>query len=244
MKNKLTFILLPILLITLVACDSHSAEEIDTNLEELATLEVELDVPTDVDVDETVPMNAQVIYGDEDVVDADDVTFEIWEEGKDDESDKIEATNNEDGSYSVETTFDQDGLFHVQVHVTAHDLHTMPRKEVTVGEGGEYDEDTFETDGFDMHVMEPEDVKMGEETKLITHVQIVRQPLKEAILRHEVDHYDEENKPDWVQADETSAGEYTGTYTFDSAGTSTIEIHVEDDEDLHENTIIDVDVKK
>ena len=31
-------------------------------------------------------------------------------------------------------------LFHIQVHVTARGMHTMPKKEVTVGDGGHYEE--------------------------------------------------------------------------------------------------------
>ena len=87
-------------------------------------------------------MAAVVTQGDEKVEDADEVVFEVWEEGKKDDSVKIESTNEKDGLYTAETTFDHDGLFHVQVHVTARGLHTMPIKEVTVGNGGTYEEAT------------------------------------------------------------------------------------------------------
>lgn len=248
MKKKLGFLMLTFMLIALAACGNDNAKgDPDTDLDELQSLDVELHVTEEADVDETVDMEADVTYGDENVDDADEVIFEVWEEGDQDNSEMIDSTNNEDGSYSAETAFDHDGLFHVQVHVTARDLHTMPKKEITVGEGGEYDEavnaeDEFDTDGFSMHFMEPEDVKAGDETELMTHIEIDKEALKDADVRYEIWNYDEDNKHDWVDADETESGEYTGTHTFEEAGTYSIEIHVEDDDDLHEHTEVKIEV--
>ena len=103
---------------------------------------MKLTVTEQVEVDGTIKMAAVVTQGDDKVDDADEVEFEVWEEGKKDESVKIESTNDKDGLYTAETSFDHDGLFHVQVHVTARGLHTMPKKEVTVGNGGNYEEAT------------------------------------------------------------------------------------------------------
>ena len=63
---------------------------------------------------------------------------------------KIESVNEKDGLYTAETTFDHDGLFHIQVHVTARGFHTMPIKEVTVGDGGQYEEE-HESEGHGEH---------------------------------------------------------------------------------------------
>ena len=103
-------------------------------------ISVDLTVTEEVEVNGTIEMAAVVTQGDEKVEDADEVVFEVWEEGKKDESVKIESTNEKEGLYTAETSFDHDGLFHIQVHVTARGMHTMPKKEVTVGNGGDYEE--------------------------------------------------------------------------------------------------------
>lgn len=247
MKKKLSFLFLAFVLIVLAACGNDENENADTNLDELVPLEVEpFEVPEEADVDETIELKAGVIYGDEDVTDADEVVYEVWEEGDQENSEMIDATNNEDGTYTAETSFDHDGLFHVQVHVTARDLHTMPKKEVTVGEGGEYeesDEDEFHTEGFNLHFSEPENVKADEEVDLTTQIDIDDEALEDAQVRYEISNYDISDQHEWVDAEETEAGEYTGVHTFPESGTYTIVIHVEDDEDLHEHKEIELEVE-
>ncbi|SHG36061.1 FixH family protein [Ornithinibacillus halophilus] len=147
-KRSWLLILGVVFLAILTACNDESAEE-NENSDELLMLEVELNVAETVDVGETVDLSATVTYGDEAVADADEVEYEVWEKGLKDESYRLEATNNEDGTYTAETTFDKDGIYHVQVHVTAKDLHTMPQKEVTVGEGGDYSD--LEEENDDSH---------------------------------------------------------------------------------------------
>src|SRR5699024_8322134 len=121
-------------------------------------LEVDLQVNDSIEAGETLDLLAEVTYGDEIVTDADEVEYEIWEKGEKDDSYFLEADNHEDGTYTAETTFDKDGIYHVQVHVTARDMHTMPEQEVTVGEGGDYshveeeeDKHHEEMDHDDMH---------------------------------------------------------------------------------------------
>lgn len=249
MKKKLGWLMLAVMLVALAACgnNNNAVGDANTDLEELAALEVDLKVTEEADVDETVEMKAHVTYGDEDVTDADEVVFEVWEEGKQDDSEMIDSTNHEDGSYTAETAFDRDGLFHIQVHVTARDMHTMPKKEVTVGDGGDYEDaegedDHFHTEGFNLHFMEPEDVTAGEEIDLVTHIDINDEALEDANVRYEIWNYDEDNKHDWVDADESASGEYKATHTFEAAGTYNIEVHIEDDEDLHEHQEFKIEV--
>ena len=73
-------------------------------------LEVELTVTETVEVDETVEMKALVTQGDEKIEDADEVVFEVWEEGKKSESEMIDSVNEKDGIYTAETSFDHDGF--------------------------------------------------------------------------------------------------------------------------------------
>ncbi|GGA65756.1 FixH family protein [Ornithinibacillus halotolerans] len=136
MKSKLIFIILIAGALLLTACSGNSQNE---NEDELLILEATLEVPETADVNEEITLSANVTYGDKSVTDADEVVYEIWEEGNKEESYKIESTNNEDGTYTATTSFDKDGIFHVQVHVTARALHTMPKQAITIGEGGHYE---------------------------------------------------------------------------------------------------------
>ena len=139
MKRMYRMLLMCAVLVIMAACAQK--EQTTDNTDELPLpISVDLSVTETVDVNGTVEMAAVVAQGDEKVEDANEVVFEVWEEGKKDESIMIESANQNEGLYTAETTFDHDGLFHIQVHVTARGMHTMPIKVVTVGDGGHYEE--------------------------------------------------------------------------------------------------------
>src|SRR5699024_651540 len=131
----------------IVAACGDSNETTDTD--ELDMLDVDFDVPETAEVDESIELEAYVTYGDEAVPDADEVDFEIWEMCDKDNSEHETPTNNDDGTYTLEYTFEEDGIYEVYAHTTAHDMHTMPKKEIKVGEGGEYDCEEEEDDHMD-----------------------------------------------------------------------------------------------
>ncbi|MCJ0932132.1 FixH family protein [Virgibacillus halodenitrificans] len=253
--------------IFLVACgeDQENQSNSKTDEEELKSLDVNFEVPETVEKGEEVELKAVVTYGDEKVKDADEVQFEYWIKGNEDDSTKIEATNNEDGTYTANVTFDKNAVFEIFSHVTARDLHTMPKKSVTVGDGesdmhhaanedGKEEHESHSghegdgdghahTDGFSMHFKEPEDVKAGETTPLIVHLTQDDQPLKGVKVRYEIVPDGNKEKTMWVDAKEDKAGEYTAEHTFKESGAYTTVIHVEDDKDLHEHKEYDIEVK-
>lgn len=241
--------LIPILLFALVLGTMTACAEKDepiTEVGELELLMVDLTVTNEVEVGDTVEMSALVTMGDRNIDDADEVVYEVWEEGKKSESEMIDAVNEKDGIYKAETSFDHDGVFHIQVHVTAEAQHVMPVQEVTVGHGGEYEESSepdYHTEGFDMHFMKLADVTVGADETLTVHIEINEQPLEEAKVRYEIWHEGNPDKHDWVNVVENEAGEYSADYTFEEAEQYTIVIHVEDDEGLHEHADFVIDVK-
>ena len=166
MKRSFAMFLMAVVLVLVAACSQKEQPKYD-NDEVPLPISVDLSVTEEVDVNGTVEMAAVVMQGDEKVEDADEVVFEVWEEGKKDESVMIESTNKKEGLYTAETSFDHDGLFHIQSHVTARAMHIMPKKEVTVGDGGDYEEHAEEghaeghehTEGFSMHFNQPEHCK-------------------------------------------------------------------------------------
>ena len=237
-------------LVLLAACGKETD---DGSAVEVLPLEVELTVTEKADVGDTVKMEALVTYGDEKVSDADKVVYEVWEEGKKDDSVMIDSVNEKDGTYTAETSFEHDGLFHVQVHVDAKDLHTMPVKQVTIGEGAHAESEHAEgeehghehghADGFALHFVKPENAMTGEDTELMTHLQIDGQPLVKGNVRYEVSSDVLGEKHLWIDADETEQGEYTAVYTFEEKGSYTVNIHVKNSEGLHEHEEFTFEVK-
>lgn len=226
-----------VLLVILAACGNND--------DELPFLEVDFIVPDSVDVDETIELKAIVTYGDESVTDADEVVFEVWEKNDRDNGDMLDAINHEDGTYTVEVSFDHDGIFEMYAHTTARDMHTMPLKEIVVGAGGEYEDDeetVFHTEGFELHFVELEDITAGESADLVSHIQIHDEPLESAKVRYEIWSDEMGDNRDWVDASENVAGEYSATYSFESVSTYHIQVHVEDDADLHEHVVYDVEI--
>ncbi|RDW16561.1 hypothetical protein CWR48_16075 [Oceanobacillus arenosus] len=245
-KSRIIFILLTITI--LAACDAKN-ENTDAGSTELVPLEVEFSVLETAEVDKVVKLVATVTHGEESVVDADDVTFEIWEQGMEDESTKIEATNNDDGTYSIETTFDHEATYEMYAHVSAKDMHTMPKKSIIIGSGvshnhddGQNHEHAEHADGFAMHFMKPELVTVGENTSLQVHVQLDNHPLEKANVRFEIWNEETPDKHEWIDAGEATAGEYSRDFAFPEASNYQIVIHVENEDGLHEHQEFEITV--
>ncbi|TKD72522.1 FixH family protein [Pseudalkalibacillus hwajinpoensis] len=215
---------------------NHATTADETQVE---TLDVALDTPKKAEAGETLTFTATVTQGDEKVDDADEVMFEVWKEGAKDDSEMIEASDDGNGVYSAEKTIKNEGKYFVQSHVTARDLHTMPKNEIIVGsedkatsESGH--EHKHESD-VSIHLMIPDEIKAGADVDLMAHLQKNDGALTNANVRFEISKDGEENA-EWVDAEEMKDGEYEGTTSFKEAGDYTVTIHVENDEGLHEHT--------
>lgn len=127
MRNLTLWIMMAIIIGLLTACGNDGVDSLD----ELVPLEVEFTVPETAAVGETVELHAFVTYGDEDVTDA-RVVFEIWNVEDRENSVNIDAENHGDGSYTIEYIFEEPGTYEMYAHTDAHDLHTMPKKQVIV----------------------------------------------------------------------------------------------------------------
>lgn len=238
MSKKLSALFMTFLIL-LVACKEKD------ELDGLKLLEVDFEAPEIAEVDETVTLKAFVTYGDDPVTDARQMDFEVWERGKRDEGEWIKGKNHKDGTYTAEVTFDRDGIFEMYAHTTAHDLHTMPHREIIVGDGGEYEDiedDDFLTEGFDLSFFNLEDVKANEEIVLEVHIFIHDEMLESAKVRYEIWSEELPDHHEWIDAEETDPGQYSATYTFPEESTYFIQIHVEDNEDLHEHKTYEIEV--
>ncbi|RTR31049.1 hypothetical protein EKG37_12155 [Robertmurraya yapensis] len=144
--------LLSILLITLVGIVFITGcAQKDEKSEEPLFTEVELSVnPENGEVNEPVIIEAKVTYGEEEVTDADEVLFEIWR-SHDEEHEKMEIKHAENGIYRLEKSFEQEGTYYVISHVTAREMHNMPKTEFVIGEASEPEEDSSSQMNMEEH---------------------------------------------------------------------------------------------
>ncbi|MBM7586450.1 PKD repeat protein [Bacillus pakistanensis] len=253
MKRFKLFGVVTILSLMIAACGTNEEKNNGSSNEgNLVPVKAELSVPEKVDKGDTVVFETVVTQGDEKVEDASEVKYEVWMEGKKKDSKMIKSEQKVDGLYTAEYKFTNDGQYQVQVHVTAREMHTMPKATVAVGnvengghahdEGDDHpheekgNEHSHEESSVLIHFMKPDDVKVAKETKLITHVTKNDTSLSKAQVRFEI-WQDGSEKHEWVTTEEMKPGEYTGTYSFSEKGEYHVQVHVENDEGVHEHTM-------
>ncbi|MDC1542042.1 FixH family protein [Candidatus Pseudothioglobus singularis] len=137
MQKKLGILFVSLALMVLAACGTdgeteHEHDHSESSGEELTALEVDFEVPDTVQVGETVELKATVTFGDELVEDADEVLFEVWPQGNEEDSWEVEGTHQGEGVYTAETTFEEEGTYEAYAHTTARDQHTMPLVSIEV----------------------------------------------------------------------------------------------------------------
>ncbi|SFK22197.1 YtkA-like [Halobacillus dabanensis] len=236
-------ILLSILLLILMSACSGNNEENNTSDQtdqtnaatELPEVEVEFEHEP-IPVNEETTIKAMVTQGDEPVPDAKYVEFEIWstQDGQD-TSETLEAKHVEAGSYEIQYTFEKEGTYQVIAHTQVDDLHTMPQKEVNVGQEGQASgHDHSDNSGkFMVHLMTDQPFKAGENSTLTTHINHMEEPFSDGDVKFEISS-DQMDKHIYVDAEESELGEYTATYNFPDPGTYRINIHYEKpEEDIH-----------
>lgn len=127
MKKFFVFLVIVICLNIVVSCNKKDQ---DDNLPQM--VEVNLSIkPNPGELDKPVTFEAKVTQGKDQVEDA-EVIFEIWR-AKNDNHEKVEIKHSENGVYRLEKSFNQEGTYYIISHVTARDMHNMPKKEFVVG---------------------------------------------------------------------------------------------------------------
>ncbi|WP_055108833.1 FixH family protein [Paenibacillus ihumii] len=124
---------LMVLMIAVIAGCAYGGSQagLPDQLPEMIEVQI-LSEPEKLNSGEPVAIQAKVTQGNEAVTDAKSVMFEVWHSG-DEHHEMLEGTHAGDGIYSIEKTFEQDGVYNVIAHVTARDMHNMPRKQFIVG---------------------------------------------------------------------------------------------------------------
>ncbi|MBU8772652.1 FixH family protein [Cytobacillus oceanisediminis] len=91
-------------------------------------LEVSVNIPEVIQVNQEAVIQAAVTQGEEKVEDANEVKFEVKKAGQD-TSEEMIGEHQGKGVYSISTTFQEAGTYSVTAHVTARGMHNMPTKE-------------------------------------------------------------------------------------------------------------------
>ncbi|MGD6957773.1 FixH family protein [Rossellomorea aquimaris] len=250
MKKISLFVLVGFLALIIAACGNSNEDNGAKEDEKLEAIEAKLDVPEKGEKGETVSLSTKVTQGEENVEDAGEVKYEIWKNGHKEESEMIEAEHDKEGVYKAEKTFEEDGMYTVQVHVTARDMHTMPKAEIAIGEveveehGEESGDDHHghHESSVSIHLMEPDVIKMNEEAEMNVHVEKEEKALEQAEVRLEI-YKEGQEKHEWVDLTAGEAGKYNGSYTFPDKGTYNVQVHVTKGEEIHEHTMQTVEVQ-
>jgi hypothetical protein len=259
------FIIVSMSFLLLAACENDDENGSD-DLPEMVEVEIQLNPALDqIEPNETFTISAKVTQGDENVNDAEEVRFEFWKKGAaDDEHETIDGEFHADGIYSIEKTVQEPGVYYVISHVTARDMHTMPKKELVIGEVEEPSTEEESTDGEQanteedtdhshgegneesshdgdhassgviLHIMVDSTIEKDKEIALVGHIEQEGKPVSEAEVEFEVWKEGAE-KHDYIPADEGVQGEYTAKYTFGEAGEYHLKLHFVKDE-LHDHT--------
>lgn len=248
--KKYLLLLSIVLLLFIGACSSKETKNEDTQgIPEIIEVHIQTE-PEMLDPGKPVAIQAIVTQGSEPVDDAQEVKFEIWKKGQEDHE-KIEGKYQGKGIYSTGKAFDQAGIYYVIAHVTAREMHNMPKKELTVGcmkeehqpenQSQQHDHDNqgnpstnhHGSEDIRIHLMKEDEIMVNQETSFTVHLQKGDQSLAEANVRLEIWKGDEEQHQ-YVETKEIQAGEYKAPCTFTSSGSYHLKIHVKKG-DLHEH---------
>ncbi|WP_460318599.1 FixH family protein [Paenibacillus sp. YSY-4.3] len=124
---------LVLMIVIIAGCSSGGSHTGMTDgIPEIIDVQIQSE-PEKLNPGEPASIQAKVTQGGEEVTDAKSVTFEVWLSGSD-AHEMLEGTHAGNGVYSIDKTFEQDGVYNVIAHVTARDMHNMPRKQLIVGE--------------------------------------------------------------------------------------------------------------
>ncbi|MFB5194427.1 FixH family protein [Neobacillus sp. KR4-4] len=127
MKKFFVLLVIVLCLNIVVSCNKKEQED---NLPQMVDVDLSIK-PNPGELGKPVTFEAKVTQGKDQVEDA-EVIFEIWR-AKNDNHEKVEIKHSKNGIYRLEKSFNQEGTYYIISHVTARDMHNMPKKEFVVG---------------------------------------------------------------------------------------------------------------
>jgi hypothetical protein len=144
MKRLLSIFITVLSFSIIVSCSNEKEKAMDIP----KMVEVDLSInPETGKINQPIIFEAKVTQGNDKVNDADEVLFEIWR-AKDEKHEKVAINLAENGIYRLEKSFPREGTYYFISHVTARDMHNMPKKQFIVGTPSEA-EDSKSTNSMD-----------------------------------------------------------------------------------------------
>ncbi len=248
----------------LAACGEDDGEQSGGDVINTDPLEVEVLMDDIADPGEEMMLEALVTQGEELVNDANEVTFEVWQEGQKEHSEMVDYTDVDEGVYSAPFTFGEEAVYFVQPHVTARGMHVMPVHEIAVGDvelTGRYDENDAEDahehddheegehdhgdadhdhgDNGHSHHSDIIDVNANFDQLTLEESQFQLEVFKEdtplSDARVQLEIWQHGDEVrTWLELEEEAEGTYTAIHEFEQSGEYHVVIHVENDE-IHEH---------
>ncbi|UED70981.1 MULTISPECIES: FixH family protein [Brevibacillus] len=218
--------------------------------------------PTEPVAGGTITFSVKVTQEGKPVDDAREVSFEWWKDGQE-KHETIPAKLVADGVYTAQQTISEPGSYFVYYHVTARDFHNMRKTPFTVkaadsnspaganateqtATGHEHHRqaasgEAHAPSGVDFHLMPPDELAAQSEAAMLVHLMKDNQPFSGGTVKFEF-WTGNEAKHSFVDAKESSAGQYEGKLTFPAAGDYTVKVHLEKG-DIHDHKDFAVTVK-
>lgn len=245
MNQKL---LLFLFIIVLSACGVNNNQQGKDNnvLPKMVEVQIKTIPADELKPNEEITIQAHVTQGAENVDDAHEVKFEVWKKGQE-EHEMIEAKHQGEGVYSIKKTFQNDGVYHVISHVTARDMHNMPKKEIVVGDVSQETQVTNKPEehhhpdrDLDILMQTKTPFKVNEDTTLAVRLQKENEPFIEAEVQFEIWMANEKERL-FVKAEEDEDGRYNASTTFSKPGSFFVNVHITKGE-LHEHKTFNITV--
>ncbi|MBS2970167.1 FixH family protein [Metabacillus sp. KIGAM252] len=146
-KDWTLLVLLSAVLFLTAACQATGSKASDVP----EMVNAKISVPKVIRKNETQKYEVKVTQGKGMVQDASSVEFEIWESGSKEQSEMVKAEHSGNGVYSISKAFKEDGIYYLQTHVTARDLHVMPKVKLIVGHAADNGKDKEEKESGHHH---------------------------------------------------------------------------------------------
>lgn len=251
------FLLLTIaLLLVLAGCGKKEEHNQTGGTTPPEPLEVKIQIsPEHIDPGTPVTIEAVVTQGNVPVDDASEVKFEVWKKGEE-EHEMLVGEHKENGVYAIEKSFTDEGTYYVVSHVTARNMHNMPKKEFVVGNGAaaepEKDADHDQTEAGDhehhhahsdvtINLSVADRIEANKETLLTATIMENDQALTGAEVQFEI-WKDHDEQRIYIKTSEKEAGQYQATTSFAEQGTYNVKVHVLKGE-IHDHKVETVEVK-
>lgn len=249
MRNLVIFF---VIIFAIAGCSNADKKQSDPSAESIEPLDVEVTIyPSPIEINQEVTFEAAVTQGNDKVVDAKSIEFEIWKNDEENHE-KVKGELQKEGVYIAKKTFKEAGTYQVIAHVTARDMHTMPQREfdvVDLKQQGETEpQPAAEADhhhGSELliHFVSDTALNANEQTELMAHVSYKDAPLQGARVRYEV-WLEGETNHEYIDAAENKNGEYSAMKTFDKPGLYNIKVHVEEETNkLHDHKLEKVTIQ-